>query len=139
MRRIMIKQSRASQERETTLAQCPVVMLRLDNGETIKRGCGLYGLETVDIGWRCVYCGNFIYGSDLRIQELWLHFKTGREYWRPLHVNGRDFVNGIPVSGYIDDLPGRLLSDLKEIRPPRWFAYYLISSEQEFNQYLERY
>lgn len=107
MRRIMIKQKKKTGE--TNLVRCPIVMLQLGNGETIKRGCGVFGMEMVDIGWRCIYCGNYIYCSDVQLQELWSHFKTGREYWRPLFVDGRDFINGIPISGFAEDLPVRLL------------------------------
>lgn len=122
-------------ESRSRFGRCRIVNLRLETGETLKRGCGLSGLEEVETGWRCFYCGNHIYRSGLRLEALWSHFKIGREYWRPVHVEGRDFVNGIPVTG--EDLPRRLLADLKEIRPPRWFAYYLIYDEQEFTRYLQ--
>lgn len=115
--------------------RCRIVNLRLETGEMLKRGCGLCGLEAVETGWHCFYCGNHIYRSGLPLDALWSHFKTGREYWRAIHVGGRDFINGVPMTG--EDLPRRLLADLKEIRPPRWFAYYLIYDEQEFMRYMQ--
>lgn len=139
MKRIRIRQGKngaGSDDRER-LAQCPVINQRLETGEMIKRGCGLRGLEARETGWRCFYCGNFIFHGGLDLSELWLHFKVGREYWRMIYIDGMDYINGIPFVGR--DLPGRLLADLREVKPPRWFAYYLIYDEQDFKRYVELY
>ena len=133
--KITRKAKGADTEGRSRFGRCRIVNLRLETGENLKRGCGLSGLDEVETGWRCFYCGNHIYRSGLPLDALWSHFKTGREYWRLAHVGGRDFVNGVPVTG--DDLPPWLLVDLKEIRPPQWFAYYLIYDERDFKLYLQ--
>lgn len=139
MKRIRIRQGKneAGSDARERLAQCPVIKQRLETGEIIKRGCGLRGLEPREAGWRCFYCGNYVYRGGLELDALWLHFKTGREYWRLIYMDGMDYINGMPFLGR--DLPVRLLADLREIHPPRWFAYYLIYDEPDFKRYVELY
>ncbi|MBI4384139.1 MAG: hypothetical protein HY579_08920 [Nitrospinae bacterium] len=120
------------------LRRCPVAMTTLSTGEIVKRGCGEKGLERVAAGWRCFYCGNYIYLQRPDLRELWSHFKTGREYWRTLRVAGQEFVNGILVYGDAQGLPAGLTADLVEILPPGWFAYYLVCDEKQFDRYLDQ-
>jgi hypothetical protein len=96
----------------------------LDSGERLKRGCGNVGLVETVSGRRCLYCGNFIYGTESTPEDLWFHFKTGREYRRAATLAGVDFINGVPVIGTAEDLPGACLADLQEILPPPWFSSY---------------
>ncbi|MFQ5451792.1 MAG: hypothetical protein ACE5E9_14295 [Nitrospinaceae bacterium] len=116
---------------------CTIRFITLDTGETVKRGCGSSGLIPSDVGWRCFYCGNYVYRPDASLQSLWFHFKTGREFWRVMNRNDRNFVNGVAVSGAPDPLPRFLLADLVEARPPRWFYYYMVLDENQFQRYLE--
>lgn len=117
---------------------CRIQYITLETGEKIKRGCGQNGLLQTDVGWRCFYCGNYVYRSESSLEALWFHFKTAREYWRVTSRGGREFVNGIPVSGSPDPLPHRLLADLEETRPPKWFPYYMVYDEDQFLHYLNR-
>ena len=87
-------------------------------------------------GWRCFYCGNYLYKAGLPLQSLWFHFRMGREYWRIKNAQGLDFINGIPVTGEGDSLPHVLLKDLGELEPPEWFERYLASTEEEFQKYI---
>ena len=84
--KIMRNRNDGDMEGRSRFSQCRIVNLRLETGENLKRGCGLCGLEEVETGWRCFYCGNHIYRSGLRLEALWSHFKTGREYWRLAHI-----------------------------------------------------
>ncbi len=117
---------------------CQVRHIALDNGETLKRGCGRVGLMPSDVGWRCFYCGNYVYRNDPPLDALWFHFKTGREYWRPMSREGKHFINGVPVAGTPDSLPAYLLADLAEPRPPQWFRFFVIFDADQFERYLER-
>ncbi|PIQ95975.1 MAG: hypothetical protein COV67_12005 [Nitrospinae bacterium CG11_big_fil_rev_8_21_14_0_20_56_8] len=122
---------------KTRLRQCPVRYRRIESGEVLKHGCGLWGLAPHGIGWRCLYCGNYEYEEKSTLDSLWFHFKVGREYWRPAFFGGREFVNGVPVSPPADSLPGSLARDLQENRPPRWFPLYICCEEEQFQRYLE--
>jgi len=116
---------------------CQVHSIPLDNGETLKRGCGRIGLIPSDVGWRCFYCGNYVYRADPPVEALWFHFRVAREYWRAMSRGDQHFVNGVPVSGLADSLPSCLRADLGEPSPPVWFRYFLIFDEQQFTHYLE--
>ena len=116
---------------------CEVRIIPLENGETVKRGCGRTGMIPSEVGWSCFYCGNYVYRPDPPISALWFHFKVGREYWRAMSQGGRNFINGVPVSGTPDSLPRRLWADLAEARPPKWFRYYILFDEEQFQKYLE--
>ncbi len=116
---------------------CEVRVISLENGETIKRGCGRAGLMPDDVGWRCFYCGNYIFRRSPTLSSLWFHFKVGREYWRAMSQGGHNFINGVPVSGFPDSLPSCLRGDLTETRPPKWFKYYIVFDEDQFQKYLE--
>ena len=116
---------------------CEVRIIPLENGETVKRGCGRTGMIPSEVGWSCFYCGNYVYRPDPPISALWFHFKVGREYWRAMSQGGRNFINGVPVSGVPDSLPRRLWADLAEARPPKWFRYYILFDEEQFQKYLE--
>lgn len=120
------------------LLTCPVRTISLENGETLKRGCGQRGLMPSDIGWHCFYCGNYIYQTNSTLDALWFHFKIAREYWRAMSLEGKNFINGVPVSGFPDFLPRRLLADLAETKPPKWFRYYLIFDDEKFQNYLDQ-
>lgn len=120
------------QKTAPSLMRCPVVILTLDNGEVIKRGCGRSGMVKYDACLRCLYCGNYLYQKVPSLDSLWFHFRWAREFWRIHNTRGRDFVNGIPVTGKAETLPASCLPDLAESRPPWWFSCYLKSSEQEF-------
>ncbi len=117
---------------------CKVRSISLDNGETLKRGCGRAGLMPSDVGWRCFYCGNYVYRNDPPLDALWFHFKMGREYWRGMSREGKHFINGVPVAGSPDCLPSYLLADLTEPRPPKWFRFFVIFDADQFERYLER-
>lgn len=116
---------------------CEIEFTVLESGETVKRGCGSRGLVRFEAGWRCFYCGNYIYHPRLQLAVLWRHFKTAREFWRATHINGQNYINGIPVSGNVESLPAYLLADLLEVEPPEWFGFYLLYEEAEFARYLE--
>ena len=115
---------------------CRVHVVTLASGETLKRGCGRHGLVEFGAGWRCFYCGNYLYKPGPPLRSLWFHFRLAREYWRVKSSQGRDFVNGIPVTGAGEWLPPALLNDLAEPEPPEWFEHYLSSSEAEFQKYI---
>lgn len=138
MKKIRIIQDKnGASSNDKGFSQCPIVNQRLDTGEIIKRGCGLRGLAPCPAGWHCFYCGNYIFRVGLQLSVLWMHFKTGREYWRSIYIGGINYVNGIPSTS--KDLPMRLLADIREVNPPRWFAYYLIYDEPDFKRYVELY
>ena len=113
-----------------------MVVLTLVNGETIKRGCGREGMAEYDAFLRCLYCGNYLYRKTSSLESLWFHFRWAREFWRIHNTRGRDFVNGIPVTGKAESLPSVCLADLAESQPPRWFPHFLRHSDQEFRDYL---
>jgi len=50
----------------------------------------------------------------------------------------RNFINGVPVSGFPDFLPRRLLADLAETSPPKWFRNYLVFDDEQFKNYLKK-
>ncbi len=116
---------------------CEVRIIPLENGETVKRGCGRIGMMPSEVGWSCFYCGNYVYRPAPTLSALWFHFKVGREYWRAMSQGGRNFINGVPVSGFADSLPRRLWADLTEARPPKWFKYYIVFDEDQFQKYLQ--
>jgi hypothetical protein len=116
---------------------CKVRVIPLENGETVKRGCGRTGLRPSEVGWSCFYCGNYVFRADPSLSALWFHFKVGREYWRAMSQGGRNFINGVPVSGFSDSLPRRLWADLLDASPPKWFPYYMGLDEDQFQKYLE--
>lgn len=119
------------------LKRCRPIVTTLETGENLRRGCGHRGLMEFGSGWKCFYCGNIIYKNGADLDELWFHFRLGREYWRIKTLLGRDFINGIPVSGQSDSVPAQLWPDLGELRPPKWFPYFLASGDEEFQQYLK--
>jgi len=118
--------------------KCQVRTISLESGETVKRGCGQTGLMPTDIGWHCFYCGNYIYQTNSTLDALWFHFKIAREYWRAMRREDKNFINGVPVSGFPDFLPRRLLADLVETHPPKWFRYYLKFDDEQFQKYLDK-
>ncbi|MDH5764078.1 MAG: hypothetical protein OEZ51_13985 [Nitrospinota bacterium] len=126
----------AGSKSDQRLFRCPVVVIPLAGREVIKRGCGRLGMTEFDAGRRCLYCGNYIYRKTASVESMWFHFRWAREYWRTHNTQGRDFVNGVPVSGRAESLPSSCLSDLSESRPPRWFPYFLSHSDREFHEYL---
>jgi len=111
--------------------------MRLETGESLRRGCGRFGLVANEVGWRCFYCGNYVYQAGPDLDSLWFHFKFAREYWLATHRAGINYVNGIPVDGVADPLPRRLRAYLSETRPPKWFVHYLAGDEDQFRRYLE--
>ena len=118
------------------LYRCPVVVVTLEDGERPRRGCGQLGMMASAGGWKCFYCGNYIFGSSEDLQELWFHFRLGREYWRVKSFLGMDFINGVPVSGKGDSLPRSLWPDLGETAAPGWFAKFIVLDEDEFDKYM---
>ncbi len=118
------------------LYRCPVVVVTLDGGEAIKRGCGRSGMSEFDAFLRCLYCGNYLYKKVSSLKSMWFHFRWSREFWKIHNKHGRDFVNGVPVTGNAESLPPSFLPDLAEPNPPRWFPYYLKLSDQEFQEYI---
>jgi len=118
------------------LYRCPVVVLTLADGQTVKRGCGCVGMAEIDGGLRCLVCGNYRYQSRPSVESMWFHFRWAREYWRTHHLGGHDFVNGMPVAGRGDPLPPACLSDLGESHPPGWFPRFMTCGEQEFETYM---
>lgn len=118
------------------LVQCPVVVLTLATGEVVKRGCGRSGMAEFGACLRCLYCGNYLYKKATSLESLWFHFRWAREFWRTHHKSGRDFVNGVPVTGKGESLPAACLNDLSEAKPPSWFSYFMNKSEREFRDYL---
>lgn len=125
------------QNQSKRLLECKVRMISLENGETVKRGCGRAGLMASEVGWHCFYCGNYIYQTNPTLDALWFHFKIAREYWRAMSREDKNYINGVPVSGFPEFLPRRLLADLAEARPPKWFRFYLVYDEEQFQKYLE--
>lgn len=119
------------------LKRCRAIITTLETGENLRRGCGHRGLMEFGPGWKCFYCGNIIYKNGADLEELWFHFRMGREYWRIKTLLGRDFINGIPVTGRGDSIPAQLWPDLEESRPPKWFPHFLSSGEEEFQKYLK--
>ncbi len=118
------------------LFRCPVVIITLVNSEVMKRGCGRFGMSEFDAGWRCLYCGNYMYKQAPSLESMWFHFRWAREFWKVHSGQAYDFVNGIPVTGRAESLPSSCLSDLAEFRPPRWFPYFLKYSDREFQEYM---
>ena len=140
MKKVRVQKARSwhsAQNKLLTRTPCPQTVTRLDSGESIRRGCGRSGLIPNEVGWKCFYCGNYVYQVSPTLDSLWFHFKVAREYWRATHRSGVNFINGVPVSGTADSLPRRLRSDLSEPRPPKWFAYYVACDEGQFQRYLE--
>ncbi len=119
------------------LRRCPILFHPMESGEKIKRGCGHMGMRSGHGAWRCFYCGHYIYRNEQDLSSLWFHFKLGREFWRGITLGGRDYVNGVPVVGQAEELPAVLLGDLKEVRPPRWFAAYMVLDDPRFKKYVE--
>ncbi len=118
------------------LFRCPVVIITLANGEVMKRGCGRRGMAAFDAGLRCLYCGNYIYKKAPSLESMWFHFRWAREFWKIHNDQGREYVNGIPVTGQAESLPASCLSDLAESQPPWWFPYYLKYGDREFREYM---
>jgi len=118
------------------LGLCPIVFHPLETGEKIKRGCGRRGLIPTEVGWKCFYCGNYIYRDETTLIQLWFHFRLAREYWRASSRGDQEFINGMPVAGKADPLPRILLADLDDPRPPKWFPYYVVNDEKQFEEYL---
>ncbi len=139
-RRKSVKQLRIIKTRvkptSRRLFQCPVVVITLANGEVLKRGCGRSGMSEFGACLRCLYCGNYLYKKSSSLESMWFHFRWAREFWKSHNTHGRDFVNGVPVSGKPETLPSACISDLAESRPPRWFPYYLKYSDREFRDYM---
>lgn len=127
------KNSRSSSK----LRFCKDMLITLESGETIQKGCGQKGMMEFEAGWRCFYCGNYLYHSEIALEDLWLHFKVQREYRAVMTIDGRDYINGVPVPGPAEDLPPSCLGDLLEIEPPDWFFHYVSCDEQEFETYLK--
>jgi hypothetical protein len=124
------------QQNSGSLGLCRQVFHLMETGEKIKRGCGRRGLMPTEVGWKCFYCGNYIYRTSTTLIQLWFHFRLAREYWRASSRGDQEFVNGVPVAGNADPLPGRLLADLDNPRPPRWFRYYILYDEKQFQDYM---
>lgn len=120
----------------TGFRRCKTAFVVLESGEILKRGCGGLGVVRFEAGWKCLYCGNYSYGCSLTLETLWTHFKIAREYWRAMTLNGREYINGMPVAGYAESLPRFLLADLLELQPPYWFRFYVSYGEGEFADYL---
>lgn len=125
-------------KRSRFLRECRKEKIFLESGEEIQRGCGFFGLYQTDVGWRCLYCGNYLYQEKPDIKDLWFHFRVGREYWRISASQNKFFINGVPVSGLPDCLPQKFISDLAEPRPPKWFPFFVVYEGYQFKQYLER-
>ncbi|MFQ5674206.1 MAG: hypothetical protein ACE5G9_14085 [Nitrospinales bacterium] len=139
MKKLLVTRRRGKSSRTAGwagLRQCKTTFVTLDSGETLKRGCGGRGLVAFEAGWRCLYCGNYIYHARLSVDTLWFHYKLTREYWRATHRGGQEYINGIPVDGCAETLPRFLAADLREVRPPRWFRFYIVCDAEEFACYL---
>lgn len=119
------------------LERCRITLVTLDSGEILKKGCGRRGLVSFEGGWKCFYCGRYQYTEGPSLEELWFHFRLGREYWRVQSSAGREYVNGVPVSGPGDVLPAGWVRDLADPKPPDWFRAYVQCDETQFNQYLQ--
>jgi len=121
------------------LKVCLKERILLESGEEILRGCGFSGMVRTDVGWRCLYCGNYLYQEKSPLEALWFHFRVGREYWKISISQDKIFINGVPVSGMPDSLPRKFVSDLSEPCPPKWFPYFVTYEGHQFKEYLERY
>ena len=121
------------------LKVCLPVSFELETGEILQRGCGKKKLYETDVGWHCLYCGNYLYRREPSLKAMWFHFRVGREYWRAMFSLDNVFINGVPVSGLPDCLPRRLISDRLEPNPPPWFSYFIFYDGPQFKKYLENY
>ncbi len=117
---------------------CRPEEITLQTGERLKRGCGKQGLYRFDGGWRCFYCGRYLYESGSSLTALWFHFRLAREYWRIQSANGRDFINGVPVPGVPDPLPHCLQRDLSDPEPPAWFSVFVEVDEEGFKHFMKK-
>ena len=129
---------RGGQSPTVSLLRCPVTVIRLDSGETLKRGCGRMGLVPFEAGHRCFYCGNYRYADRPPLRDLWFHFRLAREYWRVQSASGREFVNGVPVSGLGDSLPAECYRDLNEPEPPPWFGDFVTGNDESYRQSIQK-
>jgi len=118
--------------------RCHVVNRVMETGEKLKRGCGGLSMIADEVGGHCLYCGNFYYRKKIPLEVLWFHFKISREYWSVRRGPELEYINGFPVDGTADPLPNKLRTDLDEILPPEWFAYFMSSDEEQFNKYLNK-
>lgn len=116
---------------------CMVEQVVLESGERLKRGCGRPGLYRFDGGWRCFYCGRYLYERGPTLNALWFHFRLARDYWRIQCANGRDYINGVPVPGVPDPLPQVLQKDLSDPEPPAWFSVFVEMDEDGFKRYMK--
>ncbi len=116
---------------------CRVEQVILQSGERLKRGCGKAGLFRFDGGWRCFYCGRYLYETRATLAAMWFHFRLARDYWRIQCANGRDYINGVPVPGMPDPLPQSLQGDLLDPDPPAWFSVFVEVDEEGFKRYLK--
>ena len=139
MRKIRIRRSGQTECVKKRLKLCLPVSYELETGETLRRGCGRSGLQETEVGWHCLYCGNYLYRREPSLKALWFHFKLGREYWKAMFSWDKIFINGVPVTGLPDSLPRRLFSDLLEPNPPAWFSYFIFFDGPQFIKYLETY
>jgi hypothetical protein len=121
------------------LKVCLPVSFELETGKILQRGCGKKKLYETDVGWHCLYCGNYLYRREPSLKAMWFHFRVGREYWRAMFSLDNVFINGVPVSGLPDCLPRRLISDRLEPNPPPWFSYFIFYDGPQFKKYLENY
>ncbi len=135
-RHLKIRKLRVSRTPGRRLLRCAVTVITLETGETVKKGCGRRGLAPFEAGLKCFYCGNVQYKAGSSLDELWFHFRLGREYWRVQSSGGREYVNGVPVRGAGDGLPPECMRDLADPRPPEWFRLYVQGDENQFQQYL---
>ena len=138
MEKIKIRSFKVN-KKEKNLKECLKEKVVLESGEEIKRGCGFTGLYQTEVGWRCLYCGNYLYKGKTNLEAWWFHFRVGREYWRVSVSQDKIFINGIPISGLPDSLPEKLKSDLAESSPPKWFPYFVAYEGHQFTKYFERY
>ncbi len=126
-----------NQRRSRVFNRCPIVNRVMETGERLTRGCGGLSMVTDEIGGHCLYCGNFYYKKQASLEVLWFHFKISREYWSVRRGPEQEYINGFPVDGIADSLPGILKSDLDEAHPPEWFSYFMNSDEEQFKKYLQ--
>lgn len=92
-----------------------------------------------EAGWRCFYCGRYLYEDSSTLGSLWFHFRLARDYWRVQNAQGRDYINGMPIPGSPDPLPRRLANDLAEPNPPPWFSVFVTAEADEFKRYLDQW
>jgi hypothetical protein len=135
--KIRITRSCHQKSEKKRLKFCFPVSYALETGEILQRGCGRNGLHETDVGWHCLYCGNYLYRPEPSLEALWFHFRVGREYWRAMFSQDKIFINGIPVTGLPGGLPKNLTSDLLEPNPPPWFSYFIFYDGPQFAKYLE--